>query len=196
MYKRQVLARAQRPFLLEEHTPGSTTTTPPPRDGAAALARVLELVTEWQAAATAPVLGIGIGTPGIVGRDGVVHTAPNLGWIDLPLRERVAAASGLPVSVCNDADAAAHAEYSPGDGGDDLLLVKNGRGVGCGLIVGGSRVRGAHPVSYTHLDVYKRQIQPRAACLLTPPAPCSGMTMGSTGLLPLCWITRTNRWRH
>lgn len=139
-----VLARAQRPFLLEEHTPGAATTTPAPRDGAAALALVLELVAECQAAATAPVLGIGIGTPGIVGRDGVVHTAPNLGWIDLPLRERVAVASGLPVSVCNDADAAAHAEYSLGDGGDDLILVKIGRGVGCGLIVGGSRVRGAH----------------------------------------------------
>jgi len=48
------------------------------------------------------------------------------------------------VLVCNDADAAVHAEYTLGDGGDDLILVKIGLGVGCGLIVAGHRVRGAH----------------------------------------------------
>ncbi|HET6663684.1 MAG TPA: ROK family protein, partial [Acidimicrobiales bacterium] len=34
--------------------------------------------------------------------------------------------------------------YTLDDGGDDLVLVKIGRGLGCGLIVGGQRVRGAH----------------------------------------------------
>jgi predicted NBD/HSP70 family sugar kinase len=48
------------------------------------------------------------------------------------------------VHVCNDADAAVHADYTLGDGSDDVLLVKIGRGVGAGLIVGGRRVRGAH----------------------------------------------------
>ena len=52
--------------------------------------------------------------------------------------------TGLPVFVANDADAAVHADHTLGDGGDDLVLVKIGRGVGCGLIVGGQRVRGAH----------------------------------------------------
>ena len=105
---------------------------------------VLDLVDEVVAAATTPLLGIGIGTPGIVGPGGVVGTAPNLGWTDVPLRELVADATGLPVFVVNDADAAVHADHTLGEGGDDLVLVKVGRGVGGGLIVGGQRVRGAH----------------------------------------------------
>ena len=73
-----------------------------------------------------------------------MDTAPNLGWRDVPLRDLIADATGLPVFVVNDADAAVHADYTLGNGGDDLVLVKIGRGVGCGLIVGGQRVRGAH----------------------------------------------------
>jgi predicted NBD/HSP70 family sugar kinase len=125
-----ILARAERPI-------GDDT-------GDAITARVLELVDEIVSAATAPILGIGVGTPGIVVSGGVVDTAPNLGWRDVPLRDLIADATGLPVFVVNDADAAVHADYTLGNGGDDLLLVKIGRGVGCGLIVGGQRVRGAH----------------------------------------------------
>jgi len=112
--------------------------------GQAVVDTVLDLVHEVIGAATAPLLGIGVGTPGIVGPGGVVDTAPNLGWNDVPLRDIVADATGLPVFVVNDADAAVHADYTLGDGGDDLVLVKIGRGVGGGLIVGGQRVRGAH----------------------------------------------------
>jgi predicted NBD/HSP70 family sugar kinase len=101
-------------------------------------------VAEAVGLATAPLLGVGVGTPGVVGPDGDVLTAPNLGWTDVPLRALLAEAIGLPVHVCNDADAAVHAEYTLGDGGDDLILVKIGLGVGCGLIVAGRRVRGAH----------------------------------------------------
>lgn len=112
--------------------------------GEPVLDKVLDLVREIVAAATAPLLGIGVGTPGIVLPGGVVGTAPNLGWTDVPLRDLLVRETGLPVFVCNDADAAVHAHYTLGDGGDDLVLVKIGRGVGCGLIVGGQRVRGAH----------------------------------------------------
>ena len=112
--------------------------------GQAVVDTVLDLVHELVAAASAPILGIGVGTPGIVGPGGVVDTAPNLGWRDLPLRDVIADATGLPVFVVNDADAAVHADHTLGEGGDDLILVKIGRGVGGGLIVGGQRVRGAH----------------------------------------------------
>jgi predicted NBD/HSP70 family sugar kinase len=126
-----VLVRCERPLG------GSAT-------GDDVLADVLALVAETVGRATAPVLGIGVGTPGIVGPDGDVLTAPNLGWSDVALRAVLAEATGLPVLVCNDADAAVHAEYTLGDGGDDLILVKIGLGVGCGVIVDGQRVRGAH----------------------------------------------------
>ncbi|MGO4359210.1 ROK family protein [Terrabacter sp. 2TAF16] len=125
-----ILVRAERPIGDDS--------------GQAVVDTVLDLVHEVIGAATAPLLGIGVGTPGIVGPGGVVDTAPNLGWTDVPLRDIVADATGLPVFVVNDADAAVHADYTLGDGGDDLVLVKIGRGVGGGLIVGGQRVRGAH----------------------------------------------------
>ena len=125
-----ILVRAERPIGDDS--------------GQGVVDKVLDLVHEVIGAATAPLLGVGVGTPGIVGPGGVVDTAPNLGWTDVPLRDIVANATGLPVFVVNDADAAVHADYTLGDGGDDLVLVKIGRGVGGGLIVGGQRVRGAH----------------------------------------------------
>ncbi len=105
---------------------------------------VLDLIRSTIARAPGPVLGIGIGTPGLVDRHGSVRTAPNLGWTDVPLRELVAAATGLPVLVCNDSDAATQAELSASPGSEDMVLVHVGRGVGCGIVTGGRRVAGAH----------------------------------------------------
>ncbi|GAA4373414.1 ROK family transcriptional regulator [Paeniglutamicibacter cryotolerans] len=105
---------------------------------------VLELATAAVALATAPLLGIGVGTPGIVNPDGMVLTAPNLGWSNVPLRALLQQHTGLPTLVSNDADAAVHADYTFGTGSSDMILVKVGRGVGSGLIVGGRRALGAH----------------------------------------------------
>jgi predicted NBD/HSP70 family sugar kinase len=111
--------------------------------GAVLAEAVLDLVRELVAAATAPVLGIGIGTPGVVDLAGTVLSAPNLGWTGLPLQADLAAATGLPVLVANDANAAALAEHSFGDGASDMLLVKVGQGVGAGLIIGGTALAGS-----------------------------------------------------
>jgi len=114
------------------------------RDGAtgeSAAALVDALVTRLLAAATIPVLGIGVGSPGVVDPLGVVRSAPNLGWVDLPLQARLAAATALPVHVANDANVAVLAEHGATDL-DDLLLIKIGHGVGAGLIVGGRPVIG------------------------------------------------------
>lgn len=112
--------------------------------GEAVVGQLLELVSETAAKATAPLLGIGVGSPGIVSADGVVLTAPNLGWSGVPLRELLEQHTGLPTLVSNDADAAVHADHTFGGGCDDEILVKIGRGVGSGVIVGGQRARGAH----------------------------------------------------
>ncbi|GAB3565212.1 ROK family protein [Arthrobacter alkaliphilus] len=106
--------------------------------------QVLALASEATARATAPLLGIGVGTPGIVNARGVVTTAPNFDWKDVALRDLLQERTGLPTLVSNDADAAVHAEHTFGAGSDDMVLVKIGRGVGSGLIVGGRRARGAH----------------------------------------------------
>jgi predicted NBD/HSP70 family sugar kinase len=143
----RILARAERP--LPDDLAGTLNVASRAKGAASpgedpVLAVVRDLVHEILDAATAPLLGIGVGTPGIVGPGGVVDTAPNLGWTDTPLRDVLVEATGLPVFVSNDADAAVHADHTLGGGGDDVVLVKIGRGVGCGLIVGGHRVRGAH----------------------------------------------------
>ena len=105
---------------------------------------MLELVLATMDRSPYPVLGIGIGTPGLVDRDGTVRTAPNLGWTDVPLRRLVAEATGIPVRVTNDSDAATQAELSASPASEDMVLVHVGRGVGCGIVTGGHRVAGAH----------------------------------------------------
>jgi hypothetical protein len=67
--------------------------------GADAVERVAGLARQLVAAASTPVLGIGIGSPGVVDGNGVVLTAPNLGWTGVPLRAALSEATGLPVFV-------------------------------------------------------------------------------------------------
>nr|WP_307835108.1 ROK family transcriptional regulator [Agromyces aurantiacus] len=109
--------------------------------GERAVTLVHELLDGLLALTNARVLGIGVGSPGVVEPNGVVRSAPNLGWTDLPLQERLAAAFHLPVHVANDANVAVLAEHASAPG--DLILVKVGHGVGAGLIVGGRPVLGA-----------------------------------------------------
>jgi predicted NBD/HSP70 family sugar kinase len=105
---------------------------------------VVDLVRSVVAAAPHALLGVGIGTPGVVDRQGRVLTAPNLGWTDVALRDLVHDATGLPVLVTNDSDAATQAELSSSPTSEDMVLVQVGRGVGCGIVSGGRRVVGAH----------------------------------------------------
>ena len=60
---------------------------------------VVELVLATIARSPYPVLGIGIGTPGLVDRNGTVRTAPNLGWTDVPLQALVGVAAWVALSV-------------------------------------------------------------------------------------------------
>jgi len=111
--------------------------------GEAATAKVLALVDELVQAATAPILGIGIGSPGIVDASGTVVAAPNLGWTDEPLQHTLAERTGLPVFVANDANVAVLAEHGFADAHGDMMLVKVGHGVGSGLLVAGALVFGS-----------------------------------------------------
>ncbi|UNX56457.1 ROK family protein [Georgenia sp. TF02-10] len=112
--------------------------------GEAAVAVLDRLLTEALDAVRAPLLGIGVGTPGIVDAAGTVRSAPNLRWTDLPLGERLAARFPGPVLVANDANAAVMAEHALGGAAGDVLLVKVGFGVGAGLVIDGVPRLGAH----------------------------------------------------
>jgi glucokinase len=89
------------------------------------------------------VLGIGIGSPGPMNlRTGVLGLLPNLpGWDNFPLRDALIAASGMPVVLESDANAAAIAEWKLGAGQstnlDSMAMITLGTGVGSGLILGG-----------------------------------------------------------
>ena len=92
---------------------------------------------ETWCAATLPILGIGVGSPGVVDLAGVVLTAPNLGWTNRSLQRDLTMRFSIPVLVINDANAAALAEHSFGGATSDMMLIKVGHGVGAGLLLAG-----------------------------------------------------------
>lgn len=104
---------------------------------------VVDLARSLVGEAHAPVLGVGVGAPGVIDDRGVILTAPNFGWAGFDLEGALRGALGLPVLVANDANAAVLAEYTFGGAHDDVLLVKVGRGVGSGLLLAGQPMRGS-----------------------------------------------------
>lgn len=112
--------------------------------GDAAVAAVVDFAREVVADATAPVLGIGVGSPGVVDETGTVLSAPNLSWAQLPLQQILSDALAVPVLVANDANAAVLAEYTFGGAQADTMLVKVGRGLGSALLAGGRPLLGSH----------------------------------------------------
>jgi glucokinase-like ROK family protein len=110
------------------------------RNGEAALALVYQLIDRLLAATTSPLLGIGIGTPGLVAaQQGIVRRAVNLDWQELPLRDLLQDRYHLPVYIANDSQVAALAEYTFGHKpvSNNLVVVKVGRGIGAGLVING-----------------------------------------------------------
>ncbi len=113
------------------------------RTGLAAVEMVTDLATRLVAEAQRPVLGIGVGSPGVVDSSGCVLDAPNLGWSGVPLAKILTAALEHPVHVANDANVAALAEHSfGGAGAAGVLVVTVGMGVGAGILLDGALVRG------------------------------------------------------
>jgi glucokinase-like ROK family protein len=108
------------------------------QDGEAALALVHRLIGELVLASDRPIVGIGIGTPGLMdARRGVVRNAVNLNWRDLPLGDLLETQHRLPVSIANDSQVAALAELTFGHAKNmaNLIMVKAGRGIGAGIVL-------------------------------------------------------------
>ncbi len=116
------------------------------------LCRIVDLVEALITAAAIPrerFVGVGVGAPGPMSHEhGIIYEAPNLpGWRNVPLRERLSARlNKMPVTLENDANAAAFGEFSAGAGrgGHSLVLLTLGTGVGGGVILKGQLWRGAH----------------------------------------------------
>lgn len=110
--------------------------------GERAFAMTCEVVAEAISAAPAQLLGVGVGTPGVVTPNGVVVEASNLGWFDLDVAQRLRDRFGHEVWVSNDANAAALAEYSYGSISQNFMAVRIGSGVGVGIILNGRQHHG------------------------------------------------------
>jgi predicted NBD/HSP70 family sugar kinase len=93
----------------------------------------------------AKVLGIGVGTVGPLDhRTGVVRAATNQpGWQEVPLRDELAARTGLKVIVDKDTNTAAVAHQWQADAAEPATaVVLVGTGIGVGLIIDGQLYRG------------------------------------------------------
>lgn len=89
--------------------------------------------------------GVGVCCPGVVdAQSGTVIFAGNLNLKDYPLARILKEKFGVPVKVCNDANAAALGEAKFGAGKDysDSVLVTLGTGVGGGIVIGGKLFEG------------------------------------------------------
>lgn len=93
------------------------------------------------------ICAIGIGIPGLVNFEkGSVFNLTNVrGWQNIPVRDLLAEATGLPVAADNDANCMAFAEWKlgAGIGYQHLVCVSLGTGVGGGIIANGNMIRGA-----------------------------------------------------
>ena len=90
--------------------------------------------------------GIGLGVPGPVGSDGTVYGCVNLGWPTFNVETTLYQKIGIPVKAGNDANVAALGEMwqGGGKGHQNVMMITLGTGVGCGIVINGKIVAGAH----------------------------------------------------
>lgn len=90
-------------------------------------------------------VGIGVGIAAqIDDTQGVIRSAPNLNWRDVPFQENLKTLTKLPVVLTNDVRAAAWGEWLYGAGKDtsDMICMFVGTGIGGGIVSGGNMLNG------------------------------------------------------
>ncbi len=115
------------------------------RHGDATVELVFELVDALRADDRSPLLGIGIGAPGVIDTStGTVRWSVNLDWAELRLGPLLEERFEVPVVVANDSHAAALAEltFFRRPRPNNLVVIKVGRGVGAGIILNGQLFQG------------------------------------------------------
>jgi N-acetylglucosamine repressor len=113
--------------------------------GDSALQLVYQLINKLSIGTMDRLLGIAIGTPGLIDTHaGVVREAVNLNWHNLPLQSLLSKHYDVPIYLANDSQAAALAEYTFGEDrqSSHLLLIRMGRGIGAGIILNGELFHG------------------------------------------------------
>ncbi len=108
--------------------------------------------------------GVGAGAPGPLDtKRGVVLLTPNLGWVNLPLRQLLQDALGVPARIDNDANCAVLGEWWRGAarGAKQVIGITIGTGIGGGIIVDGRLYHGASDcageIGHTTVEVNGRR---------------------------------------
>ena len=118
-------------------------------DIAADMAELCRHIVRESGHEMAEVTAVGVGIPGEQSpKTGLVAFCNNLGWVDVPLMQRLRDALGLPVYVDNDANVAALAEsaFGASRGVKSSILITLGTGVGGGIVRDQRIHTGAHGV--------------------------------------------------
>ena len=151
-----VLAAASEPTHAES---GATDVV----DRLVALAERAIVATRREAPG-AEILGVGVGAPGPLDtKRGIVLLTPNLGWVNMPLREIIHDRLGLPAALDNDANCAVLGEWWVGAarGARHAIGITIGTGIGGGLVLDGRLYHGASDVAgeigHTTIDTEGRR---------------------------------------
>jgi glucokinase len=106
----------------------------------------VDVLLKKHSSSRADLRAIAAGAPGITdtGQGIVLATSYLMGWTNVPLRNLLEAALGIPAFVDNDVNMAAHGEYHAGSalGVDNFVFLAIGTGVGAGIILNGQLFRG------------------------------------------------------
>ena len=112
----------------------------------------------------AEILGVGVGAPGPLDtKRGIVLLTPNLGWVNMPLRQIIHDRLGLPAALDNDANCAVLGEWWVGAarGARNAIGITIGTGIGGGLVLDGRLYHGASDVAgeigHTTIDTEGRR---------------------------------------
>lgn len=102
--------------------------------------------------------GVGVGVPGLIGADGMVHSSVNLSALEgKNLAQLMSQQLGVPVASANDANliALGEAVSGAGQGMRSLVVVTIGTGLGSGLILDGRLWTGSggFAAEFGHLTV-------------------------------------------
>jgi glucokinase-like ROK family protein len=149
------------------------------------LEQVIDLVGKVRAELSGSITGVGVGVPGPVSQAEGALVAPPImpGWSRFPIRDELGAALGAPVMVDNDVNVMALGELHAGTARSvrDLLFVKIGTGIGCGIVVGGQIYRGVNGSAgdIGHIQVDAHGHGPVCACGNTG---CLEATFGGAAL--------------
>jgi glucokinase len=143
--------------------------------GLAQICEVVRRATASAGLAREQIAAIGVATPGTMDIPaGIILEPPNLRpWRNVPVREVVHEAFGIPTAFQNDANAAAYGEYwlGAGRGMRSLVMFTLGTGIGGGIVVDDELLEGRHShgaeVGHTRIELSQPRPCPcgRVGCL-------------------------------